>query len=93
MGKLNFLYTINLPHRAKLVYLYLYDRKNKDNVTWPGLNTIARDLSVSRNTVKRAIQDLVDAELVRKEAHYRQNGSATSNRYYLLEQTNQLQKL
>ena len=70
MGKLNFLYTTNLPHRAKLVYLYLYDRKNKDNVTWPGLNTIARDLSVSRNTVKRAIQDLVDAELVRKEAHY-----------------------
>ena len=90
MGKLNFLYTINLPHRAKLVYLYLYDRKNKDNVTWPGLNTIARDLSVSRNTVKRAIQDLVDAELVRKEAHYRQNGSATSNRYYLLEQKSQI---
>lgn len=90
MGKLNFLYTIDLPHRAKLVYLYLYDRKNKDNVTWPGLNTIARDLSLSRNTVKRAIQDLVDAELVRKEAHYRQNGSATSNRYYLLEQKSQI---
>lgn len=90
MGKLNFLYTMDLPHRAKLVYLYLYDRKNKDNVTWPGLNTIARDLSVSRNTVKRAIQDLVDAELVRKEAHYRQNGSATSNRYYLLEQKSQI---
>ena len=90
MGKLNFLYTMDLPHRAKLVYLYLYDRKNKDNVTWPGLNTIARDLSLSRNTVKRAIQDLVDADLVRKEAHYRQNGSATSNRYYLLEQKSQI---
>ena len=90
MGKLNFLYTIDLPHRAKLVYLYLYDRKNKENVTWPGLNTIARDRSLSRNTVKRAIQDLVDAELVRKEAHYRQNGSATSNRYYLLEQKSQI---
>ncbi len=90
MGKLNFLYTMDLPQRAKLVYLYLYDRKNKDNVTWPGINTIARDLSISRTTVKRAIQDLEDSALVRKEAHYRQNGSATSNRYYLLEQTNQL---
>ena len=90
MGRLNFLYCMDLPHRAKLVYLYLYDRKNKDNVTWPGLNTIARDLSLSRNTVKRAIQDLVDADLVRKEAHYRQNGSATSNRYYLLEQKSQI---
>lgn len=84
MGRLNFLYCMDLPHRAKLVYLYLYDRKNKDNVTWPGLNTIARELSLSRSTVKRAIQDLEQAGLVRKEAHYRQNGSATSNRYYLL---------
>ena len=85
MGRLNFLYCMDLPHRAKLVYLYLYDRKNKDNVTWPGLNTIARELSLSRSTVKRAIQDLEQAGLVRKEAHYRQNGSATSNRYYLLQ--------
>ena len=83
MGKLNFLYCMELPHRAKLVYLYLYDRKNKDNVTWPGLNTIARDLSLSRSTVKRAIRDLVSAKLIRKEPHHRDNGSATSNRYYL----------
>ena len=54
MGRLNFLYCMDLPHRAKLVYLYLYDRENKDNVTWPGLNTIARELSLSRSTVKRA---------------------------------------
>lgn len=85
MGRLNYLYCMDLPHRAKLVYLYLYDRKNKDNVTWPGLNTIARELSLSRSTVKRAIQDLERAGLVRKEAHYRQNGSATSNRYYILQ--------
>lgn len=90
MGRLNFLYCMDLPQRAKLVYLYLYDRKNKDNVTWPGLNTIARDLSLSRTTVKRAIQDLEDAGLVRKEAHYRKNGSPTSNRYYLLDQTDRL---
>ena len=85
MGRLNFSSCMDLPHRAKLVYLYLYDRKNKDNVTWPGLNTIARELSLSRSTVKRAIQDLEQANLIRKEAHYRQNGSATSNRYYLLQ--------
>ena len=84
MGRLSFLYGMDLPHRAKLVYLYLFDRQNKDNVTWPGLNTIARDLSLSRSTVKRAIHDLERAKLVRKEAHYRANGSATSNRYYLL---------
>ena len=89
MGKLNFLYAMDLPHRAKLVYLYLNDRKNKDNVSWPGINTIARDLSLSRTTVKRAIQDLEAAGLIRKEAHYRANGSATSNRYYLIAQRDQ----
>ena len=85
MGNLNYLYQLDLPHRAKLVYLYLYDRRGKDNTAWPGLNTIARDLSLSRSTVKRAIQDLEASNLVKKEAHYRQNGSATSNRYYLLQ--------
>ncbi len=84
MGRFNFLYRMELPHRAKLVYLYLYDRQDKEKKTWPGLNTIAADLSLSRSTVKRAIRDLEKAGLIRKEPHFRDNGSATSNRYYLL---------
>lgn len=84
MGRLDFLYQMELPHRAKLVYIYLYDRMDKERKSWPGINTIAKDLSVSRSTVKRAVRDLEIAELIRKESHYRENGSATSNRYYLL---------
>lgn len=84
MGRLDFLYRSELPHRAKLVYIYLYDRMDKDKKAWPGLNTIASDLSISRSTAKRAIKDLEKALLIKKEAHYRENGSATSNRYYLL---------
>lgn len=84
MDSLNFLYKMELPHRAKLVYLYLHDRMDKERKVWPGLDTIAGDLSLSRSTVKRAIKDLEQAGLIRKEAHYRENGSATSNRYFLL---------
>lgn len=84
MGRLDFLYQAELPHRAKLVYIYLYDRMDKERKAWPGINTIAKDLSVSRSTVKRAVRDLENAGLLRKEAHYRENGSETSNRYYLL---------
>ena len=84
MNNLNFLYRTELPHRAKLVYIYLFDRMDKEHKAWPGLNTIARELSLSRSTVKRAIRDLEQAELLKKEAHYRENGSATSNRYFLL---------
>ena len=47
----------NLPHRAKLVYLYLHDRMDKERKAWPGIKTIAQDLSISRSTVKRAIKD------------------------------------
>lgn len=78
------IYTNNeLPHRAKLVYMYLYDRKNKNGVAWPGIKRIAKDLSISVSTVRRAIKDLENAGLVRKEYAYRDNGSFTSNRYYL----------
>ena len=78
------LYQADLPHRAKLVYIYLHDRMDSERKAWPGLNTIAKDLSVSRSTVKRAVKDLEKAGLIRKEPHCRENGSATSNRYYLL---------
>ncbi len=78
------LYQIDLPHRAKVVYIYLHDRMDKEKKAWPGIKTIATDLSLSRSTVKRALNDLVKLGLIRKEPHYRENGSATSNRYYLL---------
>ena len=77
------LYQTDLPHRAKLVYIYLHDRMDSEKKAWPGLGTIAKDLSVSRSTVKRAVKDLEKAGLIRKEPHFRKNGSATSNRYYL----------
>lgn len=54
---------------------------DKECKAWPGIKTIAADLSLSRSTVKRAIKDLEKAALIRKEPHYRGNGSATSNRY------------
>lgn len=84
MGRLDFIYRSELPHRAKLVYIYLYDRMDKERKSWPGINTIAKDLSVSRSTVKRAVKDLERAGLIQKEPHFRENGSATSNRYYML---------
>ena len=78
------LYQADLPHRAKLVYVYLHDRMDSEKKAWPGLNTIAKDLSVSRSTVKRAVKDLEKTGLIRKKPHCRENGSATSNRYYLI---------
>ncbi len=73
-----------LPHRAKLVYIYLFDRCDIEKKAWPSVRRIAKDLSISEKTVRRAIKDLERARLVHKEYAYRGNGSFTSNRYYLL---------
>lgn len=73
-----------LPHRAKLVYIYLHDRMDRDKKAWPSVRRMAQDLSMSEKTVKRAVKDLEKSKLLRKEYAYRENGSCTSNRYYLL---------
>jgi DNA-binding MarR family transcriptional regulator len=74
----------NLAHRAKLVYLYLYDRTGSNGVAWPSIRRIAADTSLSVSTVKRALSDLIKAGYVKKESAYRENGGRTSNRYYVL---------
>lgn len=47
-----------LPSRAKLVYIYLYDRCDAERKAWPSVKTIAKELSISDKTVRRAIKDL-----------------------------------
>jgi len=72
-----------LPPPARAVYMYLKDRTGKGSDCWPAVNTIAKDMNLSRSTVKRALHDLTNAGLVDKEARYRENGSHTSNRLVL----------
>lgn len=77
------LYKSDLPPRAKCVYMYLTDRSNSEKSCWPAIKTIARDTSLSVSTVKRAIADLVKYGYLEKQHRYRDNGSYTSNKYFL----------
>lgn len=77
------LYQEEIPSRAKAVYMYLKDRSNAEGECWPAIKTIARDTSMSVSTVKRALTDLTSCGLLYKEYRYRQNGSKSSNRYFL----------
>ena len=72
-----------LSSRAKAVYIYLKDHANKEGTCWPGINTIAAGVSLSRSTVKRALGDLVKAGLVEKSNRWRENGSLSSNLYWI----------
>lgn len=61
MGYFTSLYASELPHRAVAVYMYLRDRADKDGKCYPAIGTIARELKLSKSTVKRAIADLEKA--------------------------------
>lgn len=60
-----------LPPRAVSVYMYLKDRSNSAGSCWPGIKTIARDMNLSRSTVKRALADLEQHGYLAKLPRYR----------------------
>lgn len=83
MGYFSAIYSKELPHRAKAVYMYLKDRCNQNNQCYPAIGTIAKELQLSRRTVERAIVDLVQAGLLTKEQRWRENGGRSSLLYTL----------
>lgn len=78
MGRLDFLYRMELPHRAVAVYIYLADRANREGRCWPAVPTIAREIKLSEATVRRAIKDLRKAGLIETEQRYRMKGGKSS---------------
>lgn len=81
MSRLDFLYRMELPHRAVSVYIYLFDRANQDGECWPAIPTIATDLKISQSTVRRALRDLRGAGLLETEQRYRTKGGKSSLLY------------
>ncbi len=85
MSRLTFLYQMDLPHRAVAVYVYLYDRANKNGECWPSVPTIAKEIKLSQATVRRAIKDLRKAGLIETVQRYRAKGGKSSLLYILKE--------
>ena len=81
MGRLDFLYRMDLPHRAVSVYIYLHDRANKNGECWPAIPTIAKELKLSQSTIRRALKDLRKAELIETKQRYREKGGKSSLLY------------
>lgn len=81
MGRLDFLYRMDLPHRAVSVYIYLYDRANKNGECWPAIPTIAKELKLSQSTIRRALKDLRKAGLLETKQRYREKGGKSSLLY------------
>lgn len=86
MGRLDFLYRMELPHRAVAVYIYLSDRANKDGECWPAIPTIASELKLSQSTIRRALRDLRKAGLLETKQRYRAKGGKSSLLYKIQEE-------
>lgn len=83
MGYFTSIYAEDIPHRAKAVYMYLRDRADKDGKCYPAIGTIAKELKLSRSTVKRAIADLEKTGHLQKAQRWRKNGGKSSLLYTL----------
>lgn len=81
------IYASDLKSRAVLVMNYLIFRSNSTGACFPAIRTISRECHISVNTVKRALDDLVEAGYVKKDARFLEmkNGAQTSNLYTLCE--------
>ena len=77
-------FSARLSAKARLVYLYLAKRSNKENTCFPSKATIARESGLSESGVTRALSELVLRGLVEKAARYRRDNGRSSNLYTLL---------
>nr|WP_321482600.1 helix-turn-helix domain-containing protein [uncultured Cohaesibacter sp.] len=68
---------------TKLVLMALADSADDDGFCWPKLDTIASKASTSRSTVKRAIKELADLNLLSVEHRERENGASATNYYWV----------
>lgn len=75
------IYDLNLPHRAVAVYCYLCDRADKNGECFPSVKTIALDLSLSKRTVFRALDELEKLGLIDKIPRKRNSGGSSTNLY------------
>ena len=78
MNYFDSIYGDNLPYRDIAVFMYLVNRANSDGICWPSERRIAKDLSLSKSTVKRAIRDLKLNGYIRTEQRYRKSGGKSS---------------
>ena len=80
MTDLKRIYQSKLPSRA---ILYLRGRANREGVCWPAIPTMARELKMSQSTIRRALRDLVQKDLLMIEKRQRESGADSSNSFYL----------
>lgn len=77
------IFSIDMPQRARSVFLTIASFSNKENSCFPSIATIARRAHVSERSVQRALADLIALGMLKKEARFHANGGYLTNSYIL----------
>lgn len=79
----NYIFNTNTSVYSKLVYAAIKKFSNNEGKCFPSRNTLAELCSISISTLRKAVNSLVDANVLDKKFRYRENKSQTSNLYTL----------
>jgi len=80
----NFMFGENINIYSKLVYIALKKYINKDtNSCFVSKKRLISECGISMSTLNKALNNLVESGVLKKEYRYRQNNSQTSNFYTL----------
>lgn len=80
----NYIFDMNISHHAKLVYFYLCRCSNGKAQSFPSRKTIADNCSISLSSVKKALIELIEFGLIKREEQFEKNGRQTSNVYTVM---------
>lgn len=75
---------MDIPFRAKVVFLALVGLSEGTNECCPSIREISRLASVSLSTVRRSIADLVALGLIQKKQRFHTDDGNLTNQYFLL---------
>jgi len=79
----NYIFNTNTDVYSKLVYAAIKKFSNNEGKCFPARNTLAQLCKISLSSLRKAINSLVDAQVLEKAYRYRENRSQTSNLYTL----------
>lgn len=80
---LNWAWGWPLAPAPKLILLALADIADDHGVCFPSVTYVARKVTLGKRATQRRIQELATSKLIHVELRRRQDGSHTSNRYFL----------
>ncbi len=67
--------------QSQVVFMHICKYLNDEGSCWPSMNRLAKDCGMSRRTVQRRIDLLVEKNVLSTEKRHREDGSYTSSLY------------